>query len=179
MKKVGDIVRETSDKQLKKDLSSNSNLFLFKYSGVSAADLNQLRRGLKNVKAKMFITKNNFINLSLKTENRNKEILDFIDGPTALVFVKDDPIAPSKVLTDFAKTHETIVLKGGYINDRVIHTQDFKILANIPSKQAIYQQIAVVFNGPITNLAINLKQITAKLAYALKSLSEKREKEKK
>lgn len=179
MKKVSDIVKEVSDKQLKKDLINNSNLFLFKYSGISAADLNQLRRDLKNVNAKMFVTKNNFINLSLKVANRNKEVLGFIEGPTALVFVKDDPVAPSKVLTNFAKTHEALILKGGYINDKIIHPQDFKILANIPSKQVLYQQIATAFNGPITNLAISLKQITAKLAYALKSLSEKKEKEKK
>ena len=100
--------------------------------------------------------------------------MNFIDGPTALVFVGDDPISPSKVLTEFAKTHESIKLRGGFIADRIINEQDFKMLAKTPPRGVLIQQLAVALNGPITKLAIDLKQILTKLAYALKALSEKK-----
>ena len=179
MKKVSTLFKEITDNQLKEDLRSNSGLFLFKYSGVNSADFTQLRRDLKNVDAKMFVTKNNFVNLVLKSIDKDKEILGYVEGPTALVFIKDDPIGPSKLLAGFAKTHDDIDLRGGYIKDKIIHPQDFKVLASIPSKQVLYQQIAMVFNGPISKLAMSLNQIVTKLAYALKAISDNKNKEKK
>ncbi|MBL7130048.1 MAG: 50S ribosomal protein L10 [Candidatus Omnitrophica bacterium] len=178
MKKVSEIFKEISDRQLKEDLNINSGLFLFKYTGVSSVDLTHLRKDLRNVGARMFVTKNNFINVALKLINKGKDISGFVDGPIALVFVKDDPVGPSKVLTDFAKNNKTIELKGGYIKDRVVHSQDFKMLASIPPRQVLYQQIAMAFNGPISKLALSLNQIVAKLAYALKALSDKKKEEK-
>lgn len=179
MKKVSEIFKEVSDRQLKEELRSNSGLFLFKYSGVSSAELTRLRRDLRSAKARMFVTKNNFVALALKAINKGKEVLDFIDGPVALVFIGDDPVSPSKVLTDFAKTHEAIQLKGGFVNDRVIYPQEFKVLASIPPRQVLYQQVALVLNGPISKLAINLNQIVVKLACVIKALSDKKTEEKK
>jgi len=179
MKKVSEIFKEITDRQFKDDIGINSGLFLLKHSGVSSADFTQLRRDLKNTGARIFVSKNNYIKVALKSINIGKEISEFIDGPTAVVFVKDDPVAPSKILTDFAKNNKTIELKGGYINDKVINSQDFKILASIPPRQVLYQQIAMVFNGPIAKLAMSLNQIVAKLAYALKAVSDKKQGEKK
>ncbi|MDD5292190.1 MAG: 50S ribosomal protein L10 [Candidatus Omnitrophica bacterium] len=176
MKKIGDIFKQLTDKQLKDDLEINEGLFLFKYTGVTSADLTQLRRNLKGVNAKMLVTKNSFIGLALKSINKGKDVLDFIDGPTALIFVKDDPLGASKVLTDFVKTHETAVLRGGYLNEKVINPQDFKVLSSITSIQVLYQQIVVAFNAPVSKLAMSLNQVVSKIAYALKAVSEKKEK---
>lgn len=174
MKKVSDIFRELTDKHLKENLNSNEGLFLFKYTGATSADLTKLRRNLKNVHAKMFVAKNSFINIALKSINKGNDVLSLIEGPTALIFVKNDPVGVSKVLIDFAKTHETVVLRGGYFNDRVINSQDFKMLANIPPKQVLYQQVAVAFNAPVSKLAMSLNQIVTKIAYALKAVSDKK-----
>lgn len=176
MKKVSEIVREKSDKRIKDNLADNPGLFFFNYSGVSAADLNFLRRNLKNVGAKMFVAKNSFINVSLKDLDNQEELSKAVDGPTALIFVSDDPIGPSKVLTEFAKTHESMKLRGGYVRDRLLKATDFKMLANIPPREVLYQQIASVFNAPMSKLAMSLNQIVTKLAYALKAISEKKDK---
>jgi large subunit ribosomal protein L10 len=174
MKKISEILKEKSDSKLKEDLKLNAGLFFIKYSGVSSANLTQLRRNLKNAGARMFVTKNNFISVALKTINIGKDIAEFVNGPVALIFVKDDPVAPSKVLTDFAKSNSAVELKGGYIKDRVIRLQDFKVIANIPSRQVLYQRVATSFNSPISKLAMSLNQILAKLAYALKAVSDKK-----
>lgn len=178
MKKVSEIFKEISDRQLKDDLGFNSGLFFVKYSGVSSAGLSQLRRDLKGVGARMFVIKNSFINVALSSINLGKEISGFVDGPTALVFVKDDPVGPSKILTSFAKNNQSIELRGGYIYNKVIQSQDFKVLASIPPRQVLYQQIAVVLNAPIAKLATSLNQILAKIAYAIKAVSDKKQEEK-
>ncbi|MFH1622532.1 MAG: 50S ribosomal protein L10 [Candidatus Omnitrophota bacterium] len=179
MKKVSEIFKEISDKQLKEDLSLNSGLFFINYSGISSADFTQLRRDLRGVGARVFVTKNNFINVALKFNNIGKEATEFVNGPTALVFIKNDPVGPSKVLTEFAKKNDNLELKGGYIFDKVIQKKDFKILANIPPRQILYQQVAIALNGPIAKLATSLNQIIAKIVYALKAVSDKKEKENK
>lgn len=179
MKKVSELFKEIADKQLKENLGLNSGLFLFNYSGVSSANLTQLRRDLKNAGARMFVTKNNFTNVALRSINIGKELSEFINGPTALVFVKDDPVGPSKILAEFAKNNDSIKLKGGYIHDKIVQSKDFKILASIPSRQVLYQQVAMAFNAPIAKLATSLNQIIVKVAYALKAISDKKQKEQK
>ncbi|MFC1708708.1 50S ribosomal protein L10 [Candidatus Omnitrophota bacterium] len=179
MKKVSEIFKELSDAQIKEDLELNAGLFLMQYSGVASANLTQLRRDLKSAGAKMFVTKNSFINVALSSINIGKELAEFVNGPTALVFVKDNPVETSKVLTSFAKSNTAVKLKGGYIHDKIIQSQDFKILASIPPRQVLYQQIAVAFNGPIAKLATSLNQIVAKVVYAIKAVSDKKQEEKK
>lgn len=177
MKKVSDIFKKLSDEQLQKDLSNSPGLFFVGYSGVSSADLTVLRRDLGFLGSRMFITKNSFVNLALKKGNKDKEVFDFVDGPTALVFVDDDPIGPAKILTSFVKSHDSVKLRGGYIRNRLLQAQDFKMLASIPSREVLYQQIAIAFNGPLSKLVMSLNQIVTKLCYALKAISEKKEKE--
>jgi large subunit ribosomal protein L10 len=179
MKKVSEIFKEKSDQQIKQDLGGNSGLFFVEYSGASSADMTKLRRELKNAGARIFVTKNSFINIALGSINIGKDIQDFVTGPTALVFVKDDPVSASKVLINFAKNKESIKLKGGYFNDQVVNAKDFKIMASIPTRQVLYQQIATAFNAPIVKLAISLNQIVSKLAYAIKAVSDKKQGEKK
>lgn len=177
MKKVSELFKEIADRQLKDNLKFNSGLFFFNYSGASSANLTQLRRDLKSTGARMFVTKNNFINVGLRSINIGKELSEFINGPTALVFVKDDPVGPSKVLAEFAKNNNSIKLKGGYIHDKIVQSKDFKILASIPPRQVLYQQVAIAINGPIVKLATSLNQIIAKVVYAIKAVSDKKQKE--
>jgi len=174
MKKVSDILKQRTDSIVNTQLEDNYGLFLFNYSGVPSADLTRLRRDLKGVGARLFVTKNSFVNAVLKKSKYGKDVTSLVVGPTALIFVKDDPVAPSKILTDFAKTHESMQLKGGYLQDKLLDKSSFKILSSIPSRQVLYQQVATGFNAPMSKLAMSLNQIIAKIAYALKAVSDKK-----
>ena len=175
MNKVSDLVKKFTDEKLKKDFNNNPGLFLINYSGVSSADLTVLRRDLTSFGSKMFIVKNSYIDVALKDIDKGKEVKGMMSGPTALIFIDEDPVGPAKVLTDFAKTHDSLKLRGGYIRDRLLEVKDFKMLASIPPREILYQQIAVACNGPVTKLAQSLNQIVTKLCYALKAISDKKE----
>lgn len=177
MKKVSEIIKKRADERLQKDLESSMGIFLVGCSGVSSADLTALRRDLDSFGARMFVAKNSFMSVALKKAEKDPRVLDFIDGPTALVFISDDPVGSAKALTNFAKSHESMKLRGGYLRDRLLQAQDFKVLANIPPRHVLYQQIAFAFNGPLTKLATSLNQIIVKLCFALKAVGEKKQKE--
>lgn len=174
MKKAGDIVREFSDERIQKDARDCSGMFFVGYSGVNSVDLTILRRGLGSFGSQLFVTKNSFINFALKKAKKDKDMAGFVDGPTALIFVHDDPVGPAKILTEFVKTHESMKLRGGYLQERLLEPQDFKMLASIPGRTVLYQQLACVLIGPVSKLAMDLNQIITKLCYALKALSDKK-----
>jgi large subunit ribosomal protein L10 len=91
-----------------------------------------------------------------------------------MVFVKDDPIAASKIIVNFIKEHEALQIRGGFMAERVITSGDIKAIAKLSSRQALYSAVASVLNAPIAKLAMSLNQIIAKLAYALKAVAEKK-----
>jgi len=180
MKKVSQIFKEKVDLKLKDDLNNHPGVLVLNYSGVESAGLTELRKSLNASGAKLFITKNKFSLLAFKNVLDTKiteSVAQFIDGPVGLVFIQEDPVATCKALTEFAKTYTNIKLKGGYLKEQIINKQDFKIIANIPPRQVLYQQIAIGFNAPIAKLATSLNQIIAKLAYSLKDLIDKKQKQ--
>jgi len=179
MKKVSQIFKETVDSQLSQDLKSSSGVFVIGCSGIGSAVLTDLRKNLKSIGSKLFITKNKFSSLAFKNSLDStivQDVTKFLNGPVGLIFVKDDPVPTCKTLTEFAKTCEKMELKGGYLNQQIINKQDFKAIASIPPRQVLYQQIAMTLNAPIAKLAMSLNQVIGKLAYALNDLINKKQK---
>ena len=177
MKRVSEIVKDITDKNLQENINKSEGVFFINYSGVSSADMTALRRNLSVSGSRMVVSKNSYFTNSLKKEQKNEAVTSLISGPTALVFIEDDPVKPVKVLTDFLKTHDSVKLQGGYIRERMLEVQDFKVLASIQSREVLYQQIAIACNGPVTKFATSLKQILAKVCYAVQAVREKKEKE--
>ena len=75
----------------------------------------------------------------------------------AFVFVKDDLIATSKVIMRFAKEHEALAVRGGFLSDRVLAPADIKLISKLISRQALYQQVASVLNAPVGKLAMSVE----------------------
>jgi len=179
MKKVSQIFKEAVDKQLKEAIQDNKGVFVVGFSGVGSSMLTDLRKNLKAIGTRFFITKNKFISLAFRNSLDSKmaeEVIKFIDGPIGLVFVKDDPVVVCKALTDFRKVCEKIDLRGGYLNQQIINKDDFKVISSIPPREVLYQQLVTAINSPIARLAMSLNHIIGKLVYALNDLVNKKQK---
>jgi len=160
--------------ELKKRLAASSDVFMVNYHRLKSAEMTQLRKSLKGTGASILVTKNSFMRKVFEEVHKPSEALPLVDGPMAFVFVKDDPIAVSKVLMNFAKDHEALGVRGGFLAERVLSLEDVKRLSKLGSRQALYGQIAYALNAPMGKLAMSLNQIIAKLAYALKAVSDKK-----
>lgn len=172
--KIGEFYRNLVTADLKRRLDSSSDVFLLNYQKMLSADMTQLRKNLKSVGATMLVTKNSFMRRVFEDVHKPAEAGRMVDGPTALVFIKDDPIAVSKVIVAFIKDHEALKVQGGFLSDRLLNFNDVKRLSTIPSIQALYQQVASALQAPIGKLAMSLNQITAKLVYALSAVKDKK-----
>ena len=174
--KIGEFYRGLVSLEVKRRLSDCSDVFLLSYHKLRSAEMTLLRKNLKNAGASVLVTKNSFTRKIFEEVKVNASVASFIEGPMALVFVKSDPIATSKVLINFLKEHEALQIRGGFMHDRVISFDDVKRISKLVSKQALYGQVAYTLNAPIGKLAMSLNQIVAKLVYALSAAKDKKSK---
>jgi large subunit ribosomal protein L10 len=175
IKKIGSLYRDMVSLELKRRLSECSDVFLINYQKIKSAEMTLLRKNLKSSGANILVTKNSFMRKVLEESRKPSPAISMVDGPMALVFVKSDPIAASKVLVNFLKDHEALQIKGGFLAERVISLDDIKLIAKLTSKQALHQQVACVLQAPVSKLAMTLNQIVTKLAYVLKAVSDKKQ----
>lgn len=172
--KIGEMYRNLVAGELKRRLSASNDVFLLNYRKLTSAEMTDLRKSLKTTGSSVLVTKNSFIKKAFEQAKKPEPALSLVDGPVALVFVKDDPIAVSKILMDFAKSHEALVLRGGFMSERIISKDDLGFISKLGSRQALYQQVASALNAPMGALAMSLNQVLSKLVYALQAVKDKK-----
>lgn len=173
MKKIGLVVKEQSGVFISEKIKESSACFIIKYSGLSSPDLCALRQSLGSQDVKLFVAKNSVARRVLKTAGLDA-LSAKIDGPSGFVFIKDEPVNASKLLCDFAKTHEHLKLEGGFFKDRALEKKDIEALAKLPSKDVLRAQVVMTLNSPISGLVITLNQVLKKFVYCLDQIKSKK-----
>lgn len=173
MKKFGLIFKETSGNRIRDILKESSALLVIKYSGLSSPDLSTLRRNLKGSNATLLVVKNSIAQRAL-SDSICAPLVKTIEGPCGLVFVKEEPVATSRVLCNFTKDHEQLKLEGGFLKDRLIDKKDIESMARLPSKEILRAQVVITLNAPISKLAMVLNQVLRKFVYCLDQIKQKK-----
>lgn len=173
MKKIGLVIKEVSENQIKSHLKESNGVFIVRYSGVSSPDLCALRMSLKQISAKLFVTKNSVARRALNTLGL-EPIIKAIQGPCGLIFAKDEAVAASKVLYDFTKAHEQLKLEAGLLGDKILETQDIVSLAKLPSRDILRAQVVGTLKSPITGLVMTLSHTLRKLLVCLDQIKTKK-----
>ncbi|HEY8444543.1 MAG TPA: 50S ribosomal protein L10 [Bacilli bacterium] len=132
------------------------------YLGLSVAEVTELRQKLHKQNCELKVVKNNI--LKRASELAGYEGLDDVfKGPSAVAISKDTTNA-SKVLYDFAKTNEKLVVKAGVVEGKVIPLEDLKVLASLPDKNGMLSMLLSVLQAPIRNLAYAIKAVSEREA---------------
>ncbi|MDD7473213.1 MAG: 50S ribosomal protein L10 [Bdellovibrionota bacterium] len=129
------------------------------YHGLSVSDINDLKKGLRKVGATCRVIKNTLSKISidkaLKEDGKEEEIGKFqgiFKGPSILISTSQDPVSMTKVVADFAKTHEALALKGAWFENAFIDVAGVKTLASMPSKEEVLAKLLNLLNTPATQL---------------------------
>ncbi|KPK99134.1 MAG: hypothetical protein AMJ95_00760 [Omnitrophica WOR_2 bacterium SM23_72] len=173
MKKLGIIFKEASENRIKGYLKESHAVIILKYSGLSSPALSALRQNIKNSKATLFVVKNSIACRALASVGL-EPLVKTIAGPCGMVFVKDEPVAVSKVLYNFSKEHEQLKLEGGLLNDKFLEVKDIEFMSRLPSKEGLRAQIVMTLNAPISGFVFILSQVLAKLVYCLDAIKKKK-----
>ncbi len=175
MKKLGVIFKEVSSNRIKKALEGSESFFVIKYSGLSSPDLSSLRQALKAENASCFVVRNKVAQRTLKEKSLDS-LVKLIEGPCGLVFIKDEPVNVSKLLCNFAKDHENLLLEGGYLKDKVLEKKDIEALAKLPGKDVLRHKVVMALNSPMVKLVMVLNGNLRNLVSCLDQIKLKKEK---
>ncbi len=139
--------------QLRELLAGASTFFLVDYQGLSAGELHRLRAQVRAAGGRLLVAKNTLINVVLD-EHGIEGLQASLTGPTALVLVGDDMVAPAKALADHAKAHakDLPVAKGGYLQGSVVGPEALARIATLPSREQLLSQLVGVLQAPLSQL---------------------------
>lgn len=144
---------QASVAQLRELLADASTFFLVDYQGLSAGDLHALRAKVRAAGGRLLVAKNTLVNVVLK-EHGVEGFDATLQGPTAIVLVGEDPVAPAKALTDFAKDHpkDLPAAKGGRLQGSVVGPETLAKIAKLPPREQLLSELIGVLQAPLTQL---------------------------
>lgn len=159
--------------KVREHLDNSQAAILTEYRGLKVGDLATLRRQLRGAGAEYRIFKNTLVRRATAGTER-AQIDPYLEGPTAIAFVRDDVGAVAKVLREFSRLHPELVVKGGLLGTKLVDAQGAGALADLPSREMLLAQLAGAFAAPMRQLAGLLQALPRNLAYGLSALLDKR-----
>jgi len=142
------IVAELADR-----LRSAQSLIVTDYRGLSVTEIDDLRTKLLEHGVRYTVVKNTLTRRAAE-EAEAKELLELLDGPTALAFLdtEADPAAAAKVLNDIAGAGKILVIRGGLLDGKTITEGDVKNLASLPPTDVLRAQLAGALAAPLATI---------------------------
>ena len=159
---------------IKEKLEASQSVVLIDYRGLTVAEVTELRNQMREAGVEYQVLKNTMIKRA--AEKAGIEGLDpILEGPTAVAFGINDPVAPAKILTKFAKDTKKITIKGGVLAGNAIDVAAVENLAKLPSKEELIAKMLGSLNAPITGLVMVLSGVTSKFVRTLEAIRVQKE----
>ncbi|MDR4508873.1 MAG: 50S ribosomal protein L10 [Candidatus Brocadiaceae bacterium] len=154
----------------------NANNYMFVgYQGTSAIEFNRLKRDLYQKEVSLEVVKNSLAAIAFK-ELGNTEVLDFFEGPTAVVVGGNDPVTMAKELVGWSKKIEYLKFRGGVVDGEFVTAEDIGRLAELPSLPVLRTQIVRCVNAPITGVVSAFNAVLRSLVTVLQAVKNEKEK---
>ncbi|GAB3646280.1 50S ribosomal protein L10 [Glycomyces tarimensis] len=152
--------------------SNSSAAVLTEYRGLTVDELQELRRSLGEG-ARYRIAKNT---LAKRAANQAGVTVldDLFTGPTAITFIEGDPVEAAKGLRNFAKDHEALVIKGGYMEGKSLSVDEITRLADLESREVLLAKLAGALKANAQQTAAVLAASAAKVARLGAALQDKK-----
>jgi large subunit ribosomal protein L10 len=159
--------------QLKQLFQEQTLLVVTHYSGLTVADMTELRGKMREAGATYKVTKNRLSRLALDGMDF-KDIGELFIGPIGIAY-SDDPVAAAKVAVEFAKGHKNLVVLGGVFNGQILDVAAVDSLAKLPSLDALRAGLVGMIQTPGTRIACILAAPAGQVARVIGAYSEKEE----
>ena len=133
------------------------------YKGLDVTTMNTLRRKLREAESSTRWSKIPCL-IRASEETDVALIRDSFKGPSAIALSYDDPVAPAKVLTEFAKDNKKLEIKIGVMDGKVLDLSAIKALVGLPSREVLLGQVLSAMNGVPTGFVRALNAIPQQIA---------------
>ncbi len=156
---------------LNKTFSDNEIVVVCHFTGLTVAEITDLRVKLRAEDGSFTVTKNRLAQRAVKG-TRYEGLDTMFKGPTGIA-VSRDPVAAARVAYDFAKTNDKLVILGGALGDKILDKTAMETLAQLPSLDALRGKIVGILQAPATKIAGVLQAPARDLVGVTKAYSEK------
>ena len=143
-------------KTLRNTFENSASVVVVHCMGLTVAESTDLRNKMRNDNCNFKVTKNKITRLALK-DTKYQHMHEMFSGPTAIGSSKD-PVMPAKVLVDFAKDNEKLIIIGGGLEDKSLSIEDVVALAKLPSLNDLRGKLVGLIKAPALKVARLIKE---------------------
>jgi len=158
--------------ELDERISGALYMILADYTGMNMPQTTELKENLRANDATFNVVNNRILNRAL-----DGKVADMLKGQTAMIYGSGDVVEVAKVIKKFSAKNKTAVVKGGYLEGKVISGDQVIELAQLPSKDVMRAMLLGTLQAPCSQLVGVLDQKVASLVYVLDAVRTKREEE--
>jgi len=159
---------------LRDRFSKSAIIVVTDYKGLDVAAISDLRRKLRAEEIEYQVVKNTLL-VRASEDNDVALIKDHFKGPSAIAISYDDPVAPAKVLSQFAKDNDKLEIKVGVMNGQVLDANAIKALAKLPSREVLLGQFLSVLNEVPTSFVRTIAEIPRSFVNVLAAIKDQKE----
>lgn len=138
--------------ELKARIEGSDALLLTEYRGLTVTEVTELRRSLAEGGTSFAVVKNTLMRRAANDAGIT-ELEALLEGPSAIAFVQGDPVAAAKSVVDVAKKFPSLVLKGGFMDGKMLSADEAKALASLDSREVMLSKIAGLMKSEMTKAA--------------------------
>lgn len=154
-------------------LRGSPTIYVTDFTGLDVTMITQLRRKLRAAGAEYAVVKNTLARRAFDAA-KVAGVERHLDGPTALVLGGADPVAPAKILADFAKEFEKPSVRAGLVEGKPVTPEQVKLLAALPARPELLAQLAGSLQGPLAGFVGMLNGLMWNMLGALEALHTQR-----
>ena len=154
-------------------LATAKAAFIADYRGLNVDQVNELRGKLRDAGVEYRVVKNTLLRLAAK--GTDFECLsEYLQGPTAIAIAQEDPVAPAKVLSDYAKDSKFFELKTAVLEGKILNEAEIKALAELPSREVLLAKMLGSINAPVSNFVGVLAAVPRSLVQVLGAIRDQK-----
>lgn len=158
---------------IKSSFASANLVMVIDYHGLTVAEITNLRRKLREKGGSCTVAKNTLFKIAVGDDENWQAMESLLKGSNAVIFLGEDMGAGIKAYQEFQKTSKKTEMRGGVLEGRLLSDKDLKAIADLPTKEQLYAQIAGAINGVATKVAVGIKEVPASIGRGIKAMSEK------
>jgi len=160
--------------QLAASMTEAKAIYLADFTGIDVAAITDLRRKLREASIDYEVVKNRLAKRAAEAAGLD-DMMEFFNGPTAIAFSSDDPVAPAKILQDFIDAGGKLAIKTGFLDGQLLSEEQVKELASLPSREQLLGKVAGGIQAPLHGLASVLNGLLRNLVGVIAAIEEKQQ----
>jgi len=154
-------------------LANAEAVIIAEYRGLDVASATVLRKTARESGVYLRVLKNTLVRRAVDGTSFS-ELSDQLRGPL-MYAISEDPVAAAKVLSNFAKENDSLVIKGGAMPNTVITVESIAALSKMPSRDELLAKLMGTMQAPITQFVRTLNDVPSKLVRGLAAVRDQKE----